>query len=60
MTSSIQDYPTRISVIFEQRSGSIVLDQIRTIDKSRVINKLGTLDNKTALLVLETLGKIFS
>ena len=60
MTSKIRNYPTRIPVVFDSKEGTIALDQIRTIDKSRIIRNLGTLDTKTATLVLETLGKMFS
>jgi mRNA interferase MazF len=60
MTSRIKNYPTRISLVFDSKEGTIALDQIRTIDKSRIIRNLGTLDTKTATLVLETLGKMFS
>jgi mRNA interferase MazF len=60
MTSRIKNYPTRIPIIFDGKDGTVALDQIRTIDKSRIIRKLGVLDTKTATLVLETLGKMFS
>lgn len=60
MTSTLRDYPTRIPVIFDGKEGNIVLDQICTIDKSRIVKKLGTLNEETASLVLETLGKMFS
>lgn len=60
MTSTLRAYPTRVLVTFEGKNGNIVLDQIRTIDKSRIVKKLGTLDPKTALLVLDTLKKMFS
>ena len=60
MTSKIRNYPTRVPITFEGKEGSIVLDQIRTIDKSRIIRNLGTLDTQTATLVLEALNKIFS
>jgi len=60
LTSTLKDYPTRIPVIFEGKKGNIVLDQIRTIDRTRIIKKLGVLDKKTSFLLLETLGKIFS
>lgn len=60
MTSKIRNYPTRIPVVFESKEGIIALDQIRTIDKSRIIRNLGTLDTKIANTVLETLGKMFS
>ena len=60
MTSKIKSYPTRIPVTFDGKEGNIVLDQIRTIDKSRIIRKLGTLNIKTTSLVLDTLEKLFS
>ena len=60
MTSKIRNYPTRIPVDFNNQTGTIVLDQIRTIDKSRIIKKLGALDHKTSALVLETLVQMFS
>lgn len=59
MTSKMRDYPTRVPVVFGGKEGSIVLDQIRTIDKSRIIKKLGKINGETASLVLETLGKMF-
>lgn len=60
MTTNLKHYLTRVPVIFDGKEGRIVLDQIRTIDRSRIIKKLGTLDTKTSFLVLETLGKMFS
>lgn len=60
MTSTLRDYPTRVPVIFNGKDGNIVLDQIRTVDKTRIVKKLGTLNENAASLVLETLGKMFS
>jgi mRNA interferase MazF len=60
MTTKGKNYPTRIPVVFDGKEGSIVLDQIRTIDKSRVIKRLGAVDAKTAALVRDILGKMFS
>ena len=60
MTSKIKKYPTRIPVTFDGKNGSIVLDQLRTIDKCRIIKKLGVLDRDTTTVVLEILGKMFS
>jgi mRNA interferase MazF len=60
MTSKLKDYPTRVLVNFDGKEGNIVLDQIRTIDKSRIVKKLGTIDDETASRVLETLEKMFS
>lgn len=49
MTSQGRSYPTRVPVRFKGRDGWIVLDQIRTIDRKRLIKKLGRLDQNTAL-----------
>ena len=43
MTTSSKNYPTRIEVRHENKIGWIVLDQIRTIDKQRIIKDLGRL-----------------
>ena len=47
MTTMSHSYPTRVSVRFGGKDGWVVLDQIRTIDKRRLIKKLGKMDNKT-------------
>ena len=60
MTRTLSNYVTRIPVIFDEKEGRIILDQIRTIDKSRIVKKLGSLDRKTASCVLDTLGRLFS
>lgn len=41
MTTAGKEYPTRISCTFKKKRGQIVIDQIRTIDKSRLIKRLG-------------------
>jgi len=43
MTSKSKQYPSRIEVLFNQKQGWIVLDQIRTIDNRRLIKKIGSL-----------------
>ncbi len=60
MTTKGRDYPTRIPVTFQRKKGQIVLDQIRTIDKSRLVKRLGKLEKKTATRVLTTLREIFA
>lgn len=37
MTSQFRNYPTRVTVRFNGKNGKIALDQIRTVDKSRII-----------------------
>lgn len=41
MTAKSHDYPTRIKTRFDGKTGWIVLDQIRTIDKRRLVKKIG-------------------
>ncbi|MBF0288726.1 MAG: type II toxin-antitoxin system PemK/MazF family toxin [SAR324 cluster bacterium] len=60
MTTSERDYPTRISCQFQKKTGQIVLDQIRTVDKSRLVKKLGHIGQSTQEKVLVPLQKIFS
>ena len=60
MTTRGQDYPSRIRVTFQKKQGQIVLDQIRTVDKSRLIRKLGRLDKRTAEEVLSVLQEMFA
>ncbi|MGA8242148.1 MAG: type II toxin-antitoxin system PemK/MazF family toxin [Desulfobacterales bacterium] len=60
MTTAEKNYPTRISCIFQDKKGQIVLDQIRTIDKARFIKKLGSIDAQTQVEVISTLQKLFA
>jgi mRNA interferase MazF len=60
MTTKGRPYPTRIKCTFQGTIGQIVLDQIRTVDKSRLVRKLGTLDKKTGTKVLSVLQEIFT
>ena len=46
MTSTIKGYPTRVEVNFGGKNGEIVLDQIKTVDKIRIIKLLGHIDKK--------------
>ncbi len=59
MTSTLKNYPTSIPVLFEGREGRIVLSQLRTIDRSRVIKRLGVIAPETASVVLEILREMF-
>jgi mRNA interferase MazF len=43
MTTSSKNYPTRVEVKHENKIGWVVLDQVRTIDKQRIINNIGKL-----------------
>ncbi|AFY95258.1 type II toxin-antitoxin system PemK/MazF family toxin [Chamaesiphon minutus] len=60
MTTKGKLYPSRIPVYFDGKDGRIVLDQIRTVDKTRLIKKLGTIDPDEQKAVLGTLIEMFS
>ncbi|MGA1841594.1 MAG: type II toxin-antitoxin system PemK/MazF family toxin [bacterium] len=55
-----RSYPTRIPITFQRKKGHIVLDQIRTIDKSRLVKKLGRISKDTSQKVLEVLAEMFA
>jgi len=60
MTTAGKDYPTRISCKFKKKKGQIVLDQIRTIDKTRLAKKLGSINPETQLEVISVLQRLFA
>ncbi len=60
LTTAGRDYPTRISCEFQKKTGQIVLDQIRTIDKTRLIRKLGSINPETQLEVISVLQRLFA
>ena len=59
MTTKSKLFPTRIPILFAKKEGYIVLDQIRTVDKTRLVKFLGILDNKTAIDTLKPLCEMF-
>jgi mRNA interferase MazF len=60
MTTKGRPYPTRVSCRFQRRQAQVVLDQIRTVDKSRLVKRLGTIDEATRRAVLSVLGEMFA
>jgi mRNA interferase MazF len=60
MTTKGRPYPTRVPVQFKGKSGQIVLDQIRTVDKSRLVKRIGKIDELTRRQVLALLAELFA
>ena len=60
MTTKSRDYPTRVACTFKGKHGQVVLDQIRTIDKVRLVKKLGRIDKQTQDAVLSVLAEMFA
>ena len=60
MTSTIKEnFPTRVNTEFKDKKGQVALDQLRAIDRSRLIQKLGCIDKKTQLNLLTLLTIMF-
>jgi mRNA interferase MazF len=60
MTTKGRKYPTRITCEFKGKQGQIVVDQIRTVDKTRLVKKIGKLDEETQRATLLVLAEMFS
>lgn len=60
MTTGGRKYPMRVSCQFKGKKGQVVLDQIRTVDKTRLIKKLGTLSKPASKEVLRVLSEMFA
>jgi mRNA interferase MazF len=60
MTTKGRDYPTRVKCRFQGKDGQIVLDQIRTVDKIRLVKKLGKINTSTQKEVLVILVDMFA
>ena len=60
MTTKGRPYPTRVACRFQGRDSQVVLDQIRTVDRSRLVRRLGTLDEPIQREVLVTLAELFA
>ena len=60
MTTKGRPYPTRVPVKFQGKSGQVVLDQLRTVDKSRLVKRLGRLNQTTTTRVLALLAEMFA
>lgn len=59
MTTRGRAYPTRVPCEFDGKAGQIVLDQLRTVDKTRLVKRLGQLAEDEQKQVLEVLAEMF-
>ena len=60
MTSKGRDYPSRVDCTFRGIQGQIVLDQVRTVDKLRLVKRLGAISENTQQKVLQVLNEMFA
>jgi mRNA interferase MazF len=60
LTTTARAYPTRVNIRFRGKTGQAALDQIRTVDKSRLAKRLGDLSRHSADQVSRVLVEMFS
>lgn len=60
LTTRGRSYPFRVPCRFQGRPGQVILDQIRTVDKVRLVKRLGRLGGKTQAAVLGVLARMFA
>jgi mRNA interferase MazF len=60
MTSKGFSYPTRIPCTFQKKKGLVLLDQMRAVDKTRLIQKLGIISRNTQLKISNCLQELFA
>ena len=59
ITSNTKKYPTRVKIEHDGKAGRIVIDQIRTIDKKRIVKVAGELKTKEMVQVKETIKRAY-
>ncbi len=60
MTPQSRPYPSRVPCQFQEKEGQVALDQIRAVDKSRLVRKLGRLPEETQTCILAVLADMFA
>ena len=60
MTRQGQPYPMRVPCRLQAKNGQVVLDQIRAVDQTRLVKRLGRIDRKAAVQVLARLNEMFA
>ena len=60
MTTKGRSYPTRVTCQFQGKRGEIVLDQLRAVDKVRLVRRLGRISESTQAEVLAALAELFA
>ncbi len=59
MTTVARSYPTRVLVRFQGKSGQVALDQLRAVDRQRLVKRLGRISGRAAEDASETLVEMF-
>lgn len=59
MTTTTRTYPTRVNLVFKNKRGQIALDQLRAVDRQRLMRRLGTISDVAANDVSSVLVEMF-
>jgi mRNA interferase MazF len=60
MTTVLRPYPTRVAVRFQGKRGQVAVDQLRAVDRKRLVRRLGTIAASTAHAATATLAEMFA
>jgi mRNA interferase MazF len=58
MTTKTHNFPTRVPLTFSGKKGWIVLDQLRTIDKNRIVKELGSIKESSVVSIKQVLREM--
>ena len=59
MTTTLRNYPTRVNMVFRGKTGQVALDQLRAIDRQRLVRRLGVITARAAREVSGVLVEMF-
>jgi mRNA interferase MazF len=59
LTSTLKNYPTRVNCEFNGKQGQLAIDQMRAVDITRLIEKIGVLDVETSKILCQTIEEVF-
>jgi len=60
MTTVERPYPTRVALLFQGKRGQVAVDQLRAVDRQRLVRRLGRISSKTAEAVSSVLLEMFA
>jgi mRNA interferase MazF len=60
MTSTLRNYPTRVRLRFQGKNGEIAVDQLRALDKQRLVRRLGVISRNTRQRLTAALLEFFA
>ncbi|MGA7906757.1 MAG: type II toxin-antitoxin system PemK/MazF family toxin [Candidatus Sulfotelmatobacter sp.] len=59
MTTTLRSYPTRVNLTFRNKAGQVALDQLRVVDRRRLVRRLGAISARAARRISAVLVEMF-